>query len=160
MPFVDWIGAWLGSWPGAVLLQRSGTFYLFVNAAHILGVGLIVGAILPLDLRLLGFFRQVPLAVLGPFLSRAASVGAALAIVTGLWLFTVKPKEYLENAAFLWKILLLAAALTNVWFQHRNRLFAAAVAGGDIHPTVKFSAGCSLVLWISVLIAGRWIGFL
>ncbi len=160
MTLVDWFVGGLAHWPGAVLLQRSGTLYLFVNAAHILGIGLIVGAILPLDLRLLGFFRQVPLAAIGPFLSRAASVGVVLAIVTGLWLFTVKPKEYLANAAFLWKGALLAAALANVWFQHRNRPFAAALAGGDIHPTVKVSAGCSLALWLAVLIAGRWIGFL
>ena len=75
MSLVEWIGAW----PGAVLLQRSGTAYLLVNAAHILGVGLVVGAILPLDLRLLGFYRRVPLEVVGPFLSRAAAAGVALA---------------------------------------------------------------------------------
>ena len=136
---------WLGAWPGAVLLQRSGTAYLFVNATHILGIGLLVGAIIPLDLRLLGLFRSVPVAVLAPFLSRAAGVGLALALVTGLWLFSVKPAEYLTNEAFLWKVGLLALALINIVVQHRalNRV----------------SAFCSLVLWLSVLIAGRWIGF-
>ena len=104
MPFVEW----LGTWPGAVLLQRSGTAYLFVNAAHIASVGLLIGGILPLDLRLAGLLRGVPLAVIGPFLSRSAAIGVALAIATGLWLFTVKPREYLENEAFLWKMALLA----------------------------------------------------
>ena len=37
MQFVEWIGAW----PGAILLHRSGTAYLLVNAAHIAGVGLL-----------------------------------------------------------------------------------------------------------------------
>ena len=55
MTLVDWIGAW----PGAVLLQRSGTIYLFVNAAHIASVGLLIGGILPLDLRLVGLLRGV-----------------------------------------------------------------------------------------------------
>ena len=107
MTLVDWIGAW----PGAVLLQRSGTLYLFVNAAHIASVGLLIGGILPLDLRLAGLLRGVPLATIGPFLSRSAATGLALAIATGLWLFTVKPREYLENEAFLWKMALLALAL-------------------------------------------------
>lgn len=156
MPLVDWIGAW----PGAVLLQRSGTAYLLVNAAHILGVGLLVGAILPLDLRLLGFFRGIPLAVIGPFLSRAAAAGVALAVVTGLWLFTVKPAEYIDNAAFLWKAALLALALVNVAVQHRNSRFRIALANGDIHPGVRLTAACSAILWVSVLIAGRWIGFI
>ena len=155
MPIVEWIGAW----PGALLLQRSGTAYLFVNAAHILGVGLLVGAVLPLDLRLLGFFRSVPLGVIGPFLSRAAAVGVGVAIVTGVWLFTVKPAEYLENWAFLCKIGLLVLALANVAVQHGSRRFARAVAGGAVPPVVRAVALCSALLWLSVLLTGRWIGF-
>ena len=54
MPFVEW----LGTWPGAVLLQRSGTAYLFVNAAHIASIGLLIGGILPLDLRLAGLLAR------------------------------------------------------------------------------------------------------
>jgi predicted membrane-bound spermidine synthase len=138
---------WIGAWPGAVLLHRSGTAYLFVNAAHILGIGLLVGAVLPLDLRILGFFRSTPLAVLWPFLSRAAGVGLGLAIVTGLWLFTVKPTEYLANEAFLWKAGLLVAALANILVQHR------------LSRPSRVVALSSMVLWLSVLIAGRWIGF-
>jgi len=156
MTLVDWIGAW----PGAVLLQRSGTAYLLVNAAHILGVGLLVGAILPLDLRLLGVvFRQVPLAAIAPVLWRVAATGAVLAIVTGLWLFSVKPAEYLDNSAFLWKVALLVPALANVALQHGNRRFAQALAGGDLRPTVRLAAFGSILLWLSVLVAGRWIGF-
>jgi hypothetical protein len=156
MPLVEWIG----SWPGAVLLQRSGTAYLLVNAAHIAAVGLLIGSILPLDLRLIGFFRGVPLPVIGPFLSRMAAVGVALAIVTGLWLFTVKPGEYLGNAAFLCKVALLTLALANVVLQHRSRHFRVALAGGDVRTSVRLVAGFSAVLWLSALVAGRWIGFL
>ena len=151
---------WIGTWPGAVLLQRSGTAYLLVNAAHIVGVGLLVGGILPLDLRLAGFFRGVPLATIGPFLSRSAAIGVVLALATGLWLFTVKPVEYLDNEAFLWKMALLALALANVVVQHRSRHYRLALAGGDLHASVRLFACCSAVLWLAVLVAGRWIGFL
>jgi hypothetical protein len=150
---------WIAAWPGAALLRASGTVWLLVNAAHILGVGLLVGAIAPLDLRLLGLFRTVPLAVVAPFLSRAAAAGAVLAIVTGLWLFSMKPAEYLDNSAFLWKAALLALALANVALQHANRHFARAVAGGEVRPTVRLAALGSILLWLSVLVAGRWIGF-
>ena len=149
---------WVATWPGAVLLQRSGTAYLLVNAAHILGVGLLVGAILPLDLRLLGCFRRVPLSVVGPFLSRAAATGLVLAITTGLWLFTVKPAEYLTNEAFLWKLALLAAALLNIAVQHLSGAFARALVD-EPRAGVRLIALCSAVLWLSVLVAGRWIGF-
>lgn len=147
MSLVEALVGGLGSWPGAVLLQRSGTAYLLVNAAHILGVGLLVGAILPLDLRLLGFFRSVPLPVIEPFLARAAATGLALALVTGVWLFMVKPVEYLANEAFLIKGGLLAAALLNIVLRYRIARFARA------------AAALSLLLWLGVLVAGRWIGF-
>jgi hypothetical protein len=156
MPLVEW----LGSWPGAVLLQRSGTAYLLVNAAHIASIGLLIGGILPLDLRLAGLLRGVPLAVIGPFLSRSAATGIALAVATGLWLFTVKPREYLENEAFLWKMALLVLALINIAVQHRNRHYRLALEGGAVHFSVRLIAGCSAVLWLAVLVAGRWIGFL
>ena len=146
----------VGSWPGATWLQQSATAYLFVNAAHILGIGLLVGAILPLDLRLLGFFRAVSLDVLRPFLTRCAAAGLTLAIVTGLWLFSVKPAEYLENEAFRWKLLLLSLALANVGFQH----WGSKSDASHVSATTRISAALSVGLWLSVLVAGRWIGFL
>jgi len=156
MTLVDWIGAW----PGAVLLQRSGTIYLFVNAAHIASIGLLIGGILPLDLRLAGVLRGTPLVAIGPFLSRSAGIGLALAIMTGLWLFSVKPREYLENPAFLWKMALLALALVNIAVQHCNHHYRLALKGGEVHLTVRLAAGGSAFLWLAVLVAGRWIGFL
>jgi hypothetical protein len=146
----------LGSWPGAIWLQQSPTAYLFVNAAHILGIGLLLGSILPLDLRLLGMFRKFPVEVLWPFLVRAAATGLTLAIVTGLWLFSVKPADYLANEAFRWKALLLVIALANVVFQHQG----AKAAGIGHTPATTICAVLPLCLWLSVLVAGRWIGFL
>jgi hypothetical protein len=156
MPLIDWIGAW----PGAVWLRDSGDAYAFVNGMHILSIGLLIGSILPLDLRLLGFFRTVPLAVISPFLVRFAAVGAVAAILTGLWLFTVNPDEYLANEAFQSKMLLLAAALINVAWQHRSRDFRRAVESGVTALAVRIRAALSALLWPCVLLAGRWIGFL
>lgn len=153
------LAGWLGSWPGAALLRASGTAYLLVNAAHILGIGLLLGAILPLDLRLAGLFRSAPLDLLGPFLLRAAAIGLGLALVTGFVLFTVRPAEYLANPAFLAKLALLALALANIALQHGSARFRAALAGGDPDRRVRAVAAVSAMLWLSVLVAGRWIGF-
>jgi hypothetical protein len=149
--FLDAIGAW----PGAVWLRQSATAYLFVNAAHILGIGLLLGAILPLDLRLLGFFRKYPLDVLRPFLVRVAAAGLSLAVVTGLWLFSLKLPEYVQNDAFRWKVALLAIALANVAFQHGSTIARPF----ELTPATRVRAALSLCLWVSALIAGRWIGF-
>ena len=151
--------AGLEAWPGAVLIRQSGTAYLFVNAAHILGIGLLVGAVLPLDLRLLGCFRNVPLAVIGSFLMRAAAFGLALALATGFWLFTVKPDEYLANEAFLWKLGLLVLAIANIGLQHAGG-YRRALANGTVTGAMRFRAAASATLWLATLLAGRWIGFL
>ena len=145
----------IGGWPGAIWLQRSATAYLFVNAAHILGIAVLLGAILPLDLRLLGLFRKYPAEVLVPLLVRCAAAGLGFALLTGAWLFSVKPGEYLANAAFQWKLGLLALALANVAFQHWGMRH-----GLQSSPAVRVRAGVSLCLWVSVLVAGRWIGFI
>lgn len=150
---------WLGGWPGAVLLQQSGTAYLVVNAAHILAIGLLVGAVLPLDLRLIGFFRAVPLQVIGPFLQKIAFAGGVLAVMTGLWLFSVRPRDYAANPAFLAKMGLLVLAFGNVALQHAGGRFRSAVEGQAVVPRVRAVAALSALLWLAVLVAGRWIGF-
>lgn len=157
---MDVLLAAFGSLPGAGFLRESGTAYLLVNSAHVLGIGLVIGAILPLDLRLLGLFPGAPLAVLGPFLSRSAAVGVALAAFTGAWLFAVNASDYVENTAFLAKMALLALALGNVALQHGLGGFRAALDNDAAAPRTRLLAALSILLWVSVLLAGRWIAFI
>lgn len=149
----------ISGWPGAVFLQEHWVAYLVVNAAHILGIGLLLGAILPLDLLLLRSSRGRDLPTFGPFLVRVAATGAALAVTTGLWLFSVKPLEYTENPAFLFKVTLLVLAICNIALQYRGEHFEAALRSGQPSARVRTLAATSMILWLSVLIAGRWIGF-
>ncbi|TAX29091.1 DUF6644 family protein [Rhizobium leguminosarum] len=151
---------WLSATTPAVALRRSGTLYMFVNAAHILAIGLLIGAILPLDLRLAGLFRKVPVEIVAPFLSRAAGVGLAAAIVTGFCLFSVRAVEYAANPAFLAKLCLIAFGLLNLSIGHFGRGWKTAVSTGIVRPGLRFSAVLSAAVWIAAVLAGRWIGFL
>ncbi|MBY5622000.1 DUF6644 family protein [Rhizobium leguminosarum] len=151
---------WLSATTPALALRRSGTFYMFVNAAHILAIGLLVGAILPLDLKLAGFFRKVPVEIVAPFLSRAAAVGLVAAVVTGFCLFSVRAVEYAANPAFLAKLCLIALGLLNLSIVHLGRGWKTAVSTGIVRPGLRFSAALSAAIWIAAVIAGRWIGFL
>ena len=156
----DALWVWLAQLPHAELLQRSGTTYLFVNAAHIAALGGLVGSIVALDLRLLGAFRDVPLAIIGPFLSRMAAWGLGLAVLTGFLLFSVRPGEYAENTAFLCKVGLVAVATANAWSVHAGRRWRDALAAGHASPGLRVQAASSLALWLAAVVAGRWIGFL
>lgn len=149
----------IAAWPGAVFLQQYWIAYLIVNAAHILGIGLLLGAILPLDVMLLRSTHGRELPAIGPFLVRAAATGTALAVTTGLWLFSVKSVEYAENPAFLFKAILLVLAIFNISLQHRGERFDTALRSGQPSARVRTLAAASAILWLSVLVAGRWIGF-
>lgn len=158
-PVVLTVTDWIGNWPGALWLQQSGTAYLFVNAAHILGLGLLLGAILPLDLRLV-LGRSQALSVLAPVAIRTAALGLVLTLLTGAWLFSVSPANYLDNPAFRWKLLLLSLALVNVVVQHRHwRSLGLPDATHALPVRGRMLAGTSALLWIATLVAGRWIGF-
>ncbi len=152
--------AWLSTTPVAAALKASGTLYLVVNAAHILSIGLIVGAILPLDLRLIGVIRSVPIAAIGPLLSRTAATGMVLAIATGLCLFSVRPQEYAANPAFLVKVGLVALGVVNAVILHRRSGWRAAMSTDSATPALRVQALLSLVIWIGAVLAGRWIGFI
>jgi hypothetical protein len=129
--------------PPSIWLRRSGTLYLLVNAAHIGSIGLLIGSIVPLDLRLLGLIRPGPLAVL-----------------TGAMLLSVRPLEYLQNPAFLTKMGLLGAGALNAWAVRRGPAWARVLDQGKAGGVLRIQAGASLLLWLGCLVAGRWIGFL
>lgn len=150
----------LGRWPGALWLQASGTAYLLVNAAHILGIALLLGGILPLDLRLAFARCAQPWDTLAAAALRTAGAGLALALLTGAWLFTVRPHDYVDNVAFRCKLLLLVFALVNIAAQRLLLRRHGGWTGFGIAPwSLRVPAMLSAALWVGVLVAGRWIGF-
>lgn len=151
---------WLAASPLSSGLRRSSLVYMAVNAAHILSIALLIGAILPLDLRLMGLFGSAPLAIIGPFLSRVAAVGVVGALITGFALFSVRPIEYAGNPAFLAKLGLLVLGILNAALVHAQAAWRLALSGKAPTSGLRFQAGISAVVWISALLAGRWIGFI
>lgn len=150
---------WLSALPPATLLRQSDTAYVLVNAAHIAAIGLLFGSIAALDLRLLGAARQAPLAAMAPYLAKLAATGVGLALVSGVWLFSVQSAEYISNPAFLIKLLIVGLAITNALWLHAGPYWRAVLAEHSIPGAARAHAAASLVLWLSAIVAGRWIGF-
>lgn len=144
--------------PGA-WLRGSVPAYALVNAAHILGIGLLVGAVAALDLRLMGAVRTLPAAPLAALLEKVAGVGLLVAVGTGLLLFSVRPAAYLGNPAFLLKLGLVGAGLLNVLVLRLGPGWRALQAGAPPSAAVRIGAALSLAVWIGALLAGRWIAF-
>ncbi len=138
--------------------------YPLANAAHLLGVALLFGAILPLDLRLIGFWPSVAVKALARVLVPVAGAGLALAVATGPLLFSVDALRYAGLPLFQLKLLLIAAAVANVVMVHRSRAWKAAAgeaaaAGAIPSPRLRLAGLVSAALWLLVMLCGRFIAY-
>lgn len=150
----DWL-PWLEATAFAVALRDSVWVYPLVNAAHLMGVALLVGAIVPLDLRLLGFWPSVPLAAFGRVLRAVAATGLILALLAGGAMFVARAAEYAASSYFL-------AKMAFVFVGGVNALVVSRVSPARM---VDWGIGCalaaalSLICWTSALVLGRLVGY-
>lgn len=141
-----WASA-IEQWDAVRALKTSFFAYPIVSALHILGIGMLLTGVLLMDLRLLGVFRSVPEAPFVRLLRRVTLAGFALAVLAGIALFTVRARDYVAMPLFWLKLGLIVAAGLNLFALMRLQ------RGQPVFGAV------SLVLWIGVLLAGRFLGF-
>lgn len=147
----------------AELLRFWRWAYPLTNAAHILGIALLFGAILPLDLRMLGLWRSVPLPLLARVLVPMAGTGLGLALLTGPLLFSVDPFKYASLGVFWLKLLLIAMAVLNLLLLHRSTAWRQTInAAGSVQPVpprLCAHAVISALGWLLVIFCGRLIAY-
>lgn len=140
------------------------SLYLFplIESMHVLGLTMVFGTIAIIDLRLLGLAStRRPFTTIAVDVLKWTWLAFAVTATTGLLMFITNAGSYYQNAYFRAKMALLVLSGLNVlafeltarrsiheW--DRNR--AAPAAGKTI-------AALSLVVWISVIFLGRWVGF-
>jgi len=127
-------------------IRTSSLIYPLINATHIVGFSTLIGAIIYYDLTVLGLLKEEGSGALS-----VAKIGIIIAILTGILLFIPRASHYVENIAFLFKLGLLIMAAINIGLYYSLKKYTAVK---------KACAGCSIFLWILVIYAGRWIGFL
>jgi hypothetical protein len=157
-------------WPAAMeatelaaALRDSVWSYPLVNAAHILGVALLVGSIVPLDLRLLGAWRSLPLAPLWGVLTRTAGAGLVLAMIFGTLLFITRATEYTASNLFISKMVVVALGTVNALVlrmlvpAHVSEIITST--DGKPPACLRLAAGISLATWLTALTLGRLVGY-
>ncbi|RUT82886.1 MULTISPECIES: DUF6644 family protein [unclassified Mesorhizobium] len=135
-------------------LKASFIAYPVVNALHIMSIGALLTSVLLMDLRICGAFRSLPYAAFVALLRRIALAAFVGALVTGSLLFSVKASTYAAMPVFLAKMALILLAGINFF------AFLRFARGGDEPAGSAILAVLSILLWTSVLFAGRFIGFL
>jgi hypothetical protein len=132
---------------------RQSLLFPAIQAVHIIGLTILVGTIGLVDFRLLGIgTRRQAVADLAAGLAPWTSGGLLTVLVTGPLLFGSDFARYLNNPAFTLKMLLLAIALAGHFTLHRSAMRDEAW----LTPArQKLAALVSLMLWSSVVLAGR-----
>jgi hypothetical protein len=153
---------WIHQTPLSIAIRESIWVYPILNVLHCVGILLVAGTIVVVDLRLLG---------LGMRRSHVSSVisqvlpwtlgGFGFMFVTGLLLAWSEPVRLYHSLFFPWKLLFLALAGLNAFLFH-FRIYRGVGAwdSSSITPArARFAGAVSILCWICVIAAGRAVGY-
>jgi hypothetical protein len=134
-------------------LKSHAWAYPMLEVVHILGISLLLGNLVLLELRIFGRGVNLPVRDLARLGLTLVGVGFCMAALSGLVMFASQAEELLTNSAFKLKMLLLVLAASNAaWFHGRGSL-------EKLDMLAKLQMLVSTLLWISVVGCGRWIAY-
>jgi hypothetical protein len=127
--------------------------YPALEIVHIVGIALLMGNLVLVELRVWGLGANLPLPPLARLALRLSLLGFCIAAASGLMMFASQPADLLANRSFLVKMSLLALAGVNAAAFH--------IRGGlaRLDRTARAQTALSLGLWLGVIICGRWIAY-
>ena len=126
---------------------------------HFIGLTLLLGVVLLVDLRVLGVLKGVSFASLHRLLPLAA-IGFGVNVITGILFFVGMPVQYIHNSSFYWKIaLVMLAGVNALYFTVLDEPWALGPKE-DAPLTAKIAAVSAMVLWVGVLYCGSMLPFL
>lgn len=131
---------------------RTSLAYPVLETVHLMGLATLFGSVLVVDLRLLGVMRGLDLAVLARGVLPWTVLGFLLAAMTGLTMFFARAGELIGNPYFIAKMGLVILAGCNAGFLH-----ARGPLGEDWLS--RLQAALSMVIWLAVIVCGRWIAY-
>jgi hypothetical protein len=141
------------------LMLNNDWWWGFLMGLHFIGLALLIGTMGVLDLRIMGFLRQLPIAPLHRFVPWAMA-GLGINIVTGMLAFIGQPENYVFSIAFWLKMLSLLLLGLNAAAFYLTGIFDQVEplgAGEDAPMSAKLIAASSLFLWFAVITLGRYI---
>ena len=147
---------WLEYTPLLIAMRSSAWLFPAIATLHLIGLAIIGGAVLVVDLRLLGLgLTRQPAAQLARGAEPLLLSGIAIMLLTGPWLFMCFATKYYYLTPFWIKLASLAVVLVFT-FTIRKRVVSGPGITGPKHAMVAIA---SLSLWIAVALGGRLIGF-
>lgn len=139
--------------------------YPAVEVVHILGIALLFGSIVVMDLRLLGVWNKVSVRPLAAQVLPWSAAAFLLIVPSGLLMFVAHASEFIASPVFAVKMCLIMAALLNVGIFHAVTFRTADVWDAPEMrnlkppPSARLAGALSLVLWTSVIACGRLLAY-
>jgi hypothetical protein len=156
---------WLQNTPVSEWVATSDLGYPILLAIHSMGMAIVVGILVMLDLRVLGFARGIPVSAFRTLMP-LAWIGFAVNLVSGTLLFMSLATHMISNWPFLSKMASICIAGLVSWALWRNLLgerWSAAPANGaavaEPSQTARTLAIVSMVLWAAAILFGRMIAY-
>ena len=150
--------SWIEASSLARMMQEVGWLFPTAEIFHFFGLSLLIGSLLVVDFRLLGFGKNIPLESVYRFLP-ISLLGFSINLVTGVLFIFNDPFRYYPNIAFRLKItFIILAGLNALYFMWHERA-ASSPGKADVEPKLKIVASLSLLLWIGVIVCGRMIPY-
>ena len=153
------------TWLQATRLSQAIVFHTWIWPAaetiHFIGLALIIGIVGFFDLRLIGFFKRIPVSAVRDLMPFAIA-GFMLNAVTGVTFLIGHPEQYAYNIAWWYKVGSLAVAGLNAAVFELAGIGALTgpLGAGDDTPLLAKAIGAvSIAAWFSVLYWGRVLPF-
>ena len=153
--------AWLETTFIADAIRTIPWMYPALETAHYIGLAMLVGSIMLIDLRLLGVARTLPLkSVIG--LLPWAWAGFVVNAVSGGLIFVYGAVGFSGNSAFRLKMILMLLAGINalIFTLAASRSGDQWLESGAVPSPLKAVATASFVLWLGVVTTGRWMAYI
>lgn len=145
----------------AVWVRSSTWGYPAIESIHIWGLAVLVGTAVAFDLRLLGVSSRLPVDALARLLLPCARVAFAIAVLSGLVLFSTAATTFAATPLFYVKMAAIAVAVVNTTIFHRG--IVQSIDTWNTAPrtpaAARSAAIVSLVAWTCALICGRWLAY-
>ena len=127
--------------------------YPLLEALHIVGIAMLLGSLLLIELRVWGFGAALPVEPLARLALPLTLAGFALAATTGSLMFASQPGDLIANRVFVVKMgLVMLAGLNAASFHARGGL-------QRVDPMARAQTLMSVGIWLAVIFCGRWIAY-
>ena len=159
--FLDSLMKWLVSTPINGLVLNYAWSWPTLESLHFLALCTLMGSLMIMDLRLIGFNRIIPLQAVHSLMP-VAIVSFAINMITGLGFIFGDPHTYFANWAFWAKMLLVVLAGLN-FLLYFTKVEPTILKLGPNEPTpmlAKAVGSLSLIFWFGVLSFGRLLPYL